>query len=299
MSSHRRTGDAGGGRSSLIVTVASVAVAGAQQLQRRLQRLRQQGPPSRPHTALGAFALGCLFTAGVLWLRSDAAGAADAVWCQSSAPAAERNDAAEASGVDVPNLLLVLILSAPDNYERRAAIRQTWLPLAGAIAAPLERDRWRTVVPAPPSFDEAGSVRPDTPAEQADLLQRQRGAEAPTARGPSRLRRVERFEAVGVRHRFVVGTAGMARSQANQMRWENEQNGGDMLLLDGLVDGYRNLTEKLLHALDAVAFGRWGEGECVWLNIDKQFSIGWAEIVFKDCNLSLNYKIGNTRRRFN
>lgn len=210
-------------------------------------------PRPRPHLVrlgwlMAAFSLGSLITFALHSPHPQPA------WCQPNDAAV--GDADDRTASDIPKLLLVLILSAPDNMERRNAIRQTWLPLAAAIPDPLERSSVRNALHVP-GFNAAGFVQPESTDQQAANLRLQRDA---LPKRP-RMRRPERFVPVGVRHRFVVGTAGLPRSQLNQLRYEQQQNGGDLLLLDRLVDNYQNLTQKLLHALDAVVYGRTADGE--------------------------------------
>lgn len=208
----------------------------------------------RPHLVR----IGCLFAAFCLgslityMLRSSQPRPS---WYQPTGDA-DRETATDTSSSGVPNLLLVLILSAPDNLDRRNAIRQTWLPLSAAIPAPLDRSSIRSAIHVP-HFNTAGFVEPESADEQAANLRLQRDS---LPKMP-RMRRPEHFVPVGVRHRFVVGTAGLPRSMRNQLDYEQKQNGGDMLLLGDLVDNYQNLTQKLLHTLDAVVYGEGMDGE--------------------------------------
>lgn len=211
---------------------------------------RSRAPFVRVSWLFGAFCLGCLITYA---LRSHET----RPWCQplaitSSGGSRYRDDgpAADTSANNAKTLLLVLILSAPDNLSRRNTIRQSWLPLAEQIEDPIDEATLADAITVP-QFNQHGFVTSESADEQAVNLRRQRAALPPLRR----MRRIENFANVGVRHLFVVGTAGLSRVQTNLLAHENRESGGDMLLLGNLVDGYANLTQKLLFAFDAVVFG--------------------------------------------
>lgn len=137
-------------------------------------------------------------------------------------------------------LLVILVLSAPQNGDRRDAIRKTWLKLQPGY----EDDALLAETIHVPEYNADGFVVGETIVEQQAnfrkylnwLSSRRKARPNPETR-------------VKVTHRFVVGQQGLSRIVSNQLAYEQQEN-NDMMLLDGFEDSYRNLTRKLLVTMD-------------------------------------------------
>lgn len=143
---------------------------------------------------------------------------------------------------DDSQLLIILILSAPQNIDRREAIRKTWLTLQPGY----EDDATLAQTVRLPQYNDRGFVVGETVTEQQQHLdqwlrwlgaRRKYRVKAPTE---TRIR---------FRHRFVIGTGALSRIVSNQINFEQKEN-SDLMFLNELHDSYRNLTQKNLLALE-------------------------------------------------
>lgn len=133
--------------------------------------------------------------------------------------------------------LVVLILSAPDNVDRRNAIRETWLSLR-----PHHNGSQRIYVP---TYDESGWLIQESIEEQVNSL-------AMYKQWLHARQRTDQSKSVSVIHKFAIGTAGLTRTQQNQLLSETTTY-DDLLLLNGFHDSYRNLTKKLVQSLKLIS----------------------------------------------
>lgn len=138
--------------------------------------------------------------------------------------------------------LLVLILTAPANIDRRNTIRQTWLPLRAKIDATLHEVLAKNI--DVPTYNDEGFVAPQSVTTQKAMRELQPPIVKP-------LHRIN-YQSLSVEYRFVVGSLGTSRTQLNQMQYEAAQE-KDMIFLPQLQDSYRNLTQKLLMSIAAVS----------------------------------------------
>lgn len=143
---------------------------------------------------------------------------------------------------DDSNLLLILILSAPQNIDRRDAIRKTWLTLRPGY----EDDSALAQTVRLPQYNRNGFVVGESVTEQQHHYEQWLhwlGARRNARPKPATETRI-RFK-----HRFVIGTAGLGRIVTNQIQFEQKEN-NDLMLLDTLQDSYQNLTQKTLVAYE-------------------------------------------------
>lgn len=139
--------------------------------------------------------------------------------------------------------LFVLILTSPQNLERRNVIRQTWLPLRhqideSALATLQERINI-------PTYNAEGFVVAQSTADQQSLLQIQ------TPSRKAQNRPGQESSSVKVIYKFVVGSQSSSRIQSNQLHFEQSEH-DDLLILPHLQDSYGNLTQKLLMAIESI-----------------------------------------------
>lgn len=141
------------------------------------------------------------------------------------------------------SFLLVLILTAPGNIDRRNTIRQTWLPLRFRIDDDVQ-EAFADKIPMP-IYNEQGFVEPLSLASQAALkdIQPRGRRKSPNLTNKS----------IRVAYKFVVGSLGTTRSQYNQLEFENDKE-GDIMIFPKLVDSYSNLTQKLLMSVTALTY---------------------------------------------
>lgn len=139
--------------------------------------------------------------------------------------------------------LLVLILTAPANLDRRNTIRQTWLPLRNRIDPSLQDSLKKKI--ELPTYNKQGFIEPPALTSQAAFKDTQPEVRKPTSR--------LEYQTIPVIHKFVVGTLGTTRSQLNQIHYE-QANEKDILIIPDLQDSYSNLTQKLLMSIAAITY---------------------------------------------
>lgn len=137
--------------------------------------------------------------------------------------------------------LTILVISAPNNFERRAAIRETWATLGKTVFQPyFPEDRIYL-----PSYDDEGFLQPESLKEQnnrmvflADWAESLRNS-------------VGNKRHFRTKHLFAVGTKDLSSSVLSQIESE-DSNHFDMLILPDLKDSYHNLTVKLLRSIEKI-----------------------------------------------
>lgn len=135
--------------------------------------------------------------------------------------------------------LIILILSAPDNVDRRNAIRESWLRL---------RPHRNSTHPQHlyiPTYDESGFVRQETVEEQVNSLEIYK-VWLKTRQFTGQVNEIK------VIHKFAIGTTGLVSTRQKQLLSESNTY-NDLLLLDGFQDSYKNLTKKLVLSLKSIS----------------------------------------------
>lgn len=139
--------------------------------------------------------------------------------------------------------LMVLVLSAPRYEDKRNAIRNTWVKLGKPLSLPYYPEEFVYL----PFYGHMGHLQTEGPAEQANRLRIfmdwMESVEHSRTDMPKRN--------IKVKHFFAIGTQGLDPSLRYQLEKEQKQH-LDLLLLPRLTDTYANLTEKLIHSLDAL-----------------------------------------------
>lgn len=133
--------------------------------------------------------------------------------------------------------VVVLVLSAPNNADRRNAIRETWLNLRPRI---INNSFYNSEVIALPRVTRRG-VEPENVSTQRQLLNKYK----------EWMNLKTQNIKVGdyrVRHFFAIGMKDLNRESRKAVEAE-QKIFSDLILLPDLVDAYANLTEKLLDSL--------------------------------------------------
>lgn len=135
--------------------------------------------------------------------------------------------------------LVILILSAPDNNDRRNAIRETWLNIR-----PHHNNSHSQHIYVP-TYDRSGFLRQESVEDQANSLEINKlWLKTRTF--------TEQSNTMKVIHKFAVGTAGLTSTRQQKLLSESNTY-KDLLLIDGLQDSYKNLTKKLVLSLTSVS----------------------------------------------
>lgn len=135
--------------------------------------------------------------------------------------------------------LLILILSAPDNIDRRNAMRETWLNIR-----PHHNNTHSQHIYVP-TYDKSGFLRQESIEDQANSLEINKlWLKTRTV--------TDQFNAVKVIHKFAIGTTGLTSVRQQQILSESNTY-NDLLLIDGLQDSYKNLTKKLVLSLTSLS----------------------------------------------
>lgn len=135
-------------------------------------------------------------------------------------------------------LLVVLVLTAPKNFERRSAIRETWLNLRPRVVNGSEYQNDITFVPR--ILENSFLELEDVENQKTRLNNYQKWlatAKVPNVKVPN----------IKFKPLFAIGTVGLDKIVASQVIAEQKVY-NDLLLLDDLEDSYRNLTLKVIHA---------------------------------------------------
>lgn len=143
--------------------------------------------------------------------------------------------------IDENNYLLVnLILSAPGNFDRRDAMRETWL---GLRPWQINGTSYQDDMIIIPKVQSNGFLEHETVEQQEKVLKNYQkwlpNSKKANIKEPN----------LKIKTLFVVGMKGLDESVAKRIRAESKVY-NDLLLLDNLQDSYKNLTYKLLLALN-------------------------------------------------
>lgn len=138
-------------------------------------------------------------------------------------------------------LLVVLILSAPKNFEQRNAIRETWLNLRPRI---INSSHYQNELIYVPTLKPDGFLEMESVDMQKKLMQKyQSWTKVKVANV-----KVPNFK---IKHLFAIGTENLDKAALNDV--QTEQNVyTDMLLLNDLHDSYQNLTSKVIKSFRKV-----------------------------------------------
>ncbi|KAI8115091.1 hypothetical protein FF38_02346 [Lucilia cuprina] len=139
--------------------------------------------------------------------------------------------------------LMVLVLSAPRYEEKRNALRETWLKLGRPLQLPYYPEEFVYL----PYYGARGHLEVEGPAEQANRLR----IFIDWLEDQNHRKAINAVRNIKVKHFFAIGTQGLDAALRSQLEKEQKKH-LDLLLLPRLTDTYANLTEKLLHSLDAL-----------------------------------------------
>ena len=143
--------------------------------------------------------------------------------------------------------LLVVIFSAPQNEERRQMIRDTWLKLG----QPLPHSYYPEEFVYVPNYDKTGHLVVESVAEQANRMRIYVDWLDSLDRQPEEENRLKIPRKIKVKHFFSIGVESLNMDLRIHLEKE-EKKYQDLLLLPRLTDSYGNLTEKLLHSVEAL-----------------------------------------------
>lgn len=137
-------------------------------------------------------------------------------------------------------LLVILILSAPENIDRRNAIRRTWLNLR-----PHHNYANREHIYIP-TYEDSGFLRQESIDEQKSSIETHKNW-LKTKQFTGQLGGV-----VKIIHKFAIGVTGLTATRYKELLNESESY-NDLLLINGLQDSYKNLTKKLVLSLKSIS----------------------------------------------
>lgn len=136
-------------------------------------------------------------------------------------------------------LLVILILSAPENVDRRNAIRETWLNLRPHHN---NADSAHFYIPR---YDDSGFLRQETIDDQKTSLQMHRN-------WLKTKQFTDQLSAVKIIHKFAIGVSGLTTTRHKELLKESKSY-NDLLLLNGFQDSYKNLSKKLVLSLKSIS----------------------------------------------
>lgn len=136
-------------------------------------------------------------------------------------------------------LLVVLVLTAPKNFDQRIAMRETWLSLRPRQIEGSTYQNNVIFVPRvlPSSFLEIEDVE----QQRSGLTNYQKwvaSSSVPNVKVPN----------LKIKHLFAVGTENLDTSVHKQLTAEQKVY-NDLMFLDDLQDSYKNLTLKLIKSM--------------------------------------------------
>lgn len=149
------------------------------------------------------------------------------------------NDTKSNLSANSDHFLVILILSAPENFDRRNAIRETWLNLRP------HHNSVQSQYIYVPTYDEAGFLHQESIDEQKNSLGMHKNwLKTRQFKDPS--------SSVKIIHKFAVGVTGLKPTLQQNLLSESQTH-NDLLLINGLQDSYKNLTKKLVLSLKSVS----------------------------------------------
>ncbi|XP_026480637.1 beta-1,3-galactosyltransferase 6-like [Ctenocephalides felis] len=151
---------------------------------------------------------------------------------------------------DVPDYdIILVILTSPQNYHKRDAIRKTWLRLKDNI----NYNSFESTLDYMdvPIYNQEGFLKKDT-----TTIQKQRLIKYATKlkTDSAQLRPQKHFSRTRfkVKHLFSIGTNGLSTDIISSIKLENSKF-DDILLLPSLNDSYRSLTNKIVQTFEKVS----------------------------------------------
>lgn len=136
--------------------------------------------------------------------------------------------------------LMLLVVSAPGNIERRNAIRETYLNLRPRML----NESYQDEVIHVPLYDDRGQQQLETIQQQRELLE---------AYQRWRQKKIKNIKVINfkVKTLFAVGTYGLSRSE-RKVIYEEQRVYNDVLELEDLQDSYANLTNKIIRSMSHI-----------------------------------------------
>uniref|UniRef100_A0A182PFR6 Hexosyltransferase n=1 Tax=Anopheles epiroticus TaxID=199890 RepID=A0A182PFR6_9DIPT len=136
--------------------------------------------------------------------------------------------------------LILLIVTAPENFERRTTIRETYLNLRPRMI----NESYQEELIHIPSFNERGQIQLEPIETQRQLLSAYRG----WLRKPIKNIKVINFK---IKPLFAIGMHGQPKNIRRAI-YEEQRVFGDILELEQLQDSYANLTSKVLQSMQKI-----------------------------------------------
>ncbi|XP_035913001.1 beta-1,3-galactosyltransferase 6 [Anopheles stephensi] len=133
--------------------------------------------------------------------------------------------------------LILLIVTAPENFERRTTIRETYLNLRPRM---INESYQEELIHIPP-YNERGHLQHESVEVQRTLLTNYRA----WLQKPIKNIKVINFK---IKPLFAIGMHGQPKNIRRAI-YEEQRVFGDILELEALQDSYANLTSKLLHSM--------------------------------------------------
>uniref|UniRef100_A0A182WH68 Hexosyltransferase n=1 Tax=Anopheles minimus TaxID=112268 RepID=A0A182WH68_9DIPT len=136
--------------------------------------------------------------------------------------------------------LMLLIVTAPENFERRTTIRETYLNLRPRM---INESYQEELIHIPP-FNDRGQIMLESIETQRHLLTNYRA----WLQKPIKNIKVINFK---IKPLFAIGLHGQPKNIRRAI-YEEQRVFGDILELEEVQDSYANLTRKLLHSMQKI-----------------------------------------------
>lgn len=139
---------------------------------------------------------------------------------------------------DQSYLLVVLILTAPKNYDQRDTLRETWLSLRPRV---IEGTDYQDEMIFVPRLLKSSQLEIESVEQQRNQLENYQkwitSSHVPNVKVPG----------LKIKHLFAIGTLGLEEDVLSRIKSEQKVY-NDLLLIDDLEDSYKNLTLKLVRS---------------------------------------------------
>lgn len=136
--------------------------------------------------------------------------------------------------------LILLIVTAPENFERRSTIRETYLNLRPRVINESYQDELINI----PTFNDRGQLQQESVKTQRQLLVNYRA----WLEKPVKNIKVINFKTKPL---FAIGVHGQPKNIRRAI-YEEQRVFGDILELEELQDSYANLTAKVLQSMQQI-----------------------------------------------